>query len=80
MKAIAHLKDNNTGSILDAFPFDFNYFATTRKVVRDIKTHWGFNGIKSKSTEQVGSIHVTLHGLKCHIVIHLDKTETEYTP
>ena len=77
MKATAHLKANITGSILDAFPFDFNDFATTRKVVRDIKTHWGFNGIKSKSTEQVGSIHVTLHGLKCHIVIYLETINEE---
>ena len=78
MKAIAHLKSNNTGSILDTFPFDFNDFATSRKIVRDIKTHWGFNAIKSKSKEQTGSIHVTLHGLKCHIVIYLDKSEMEY--
>jgi hypothetical protein len=77
VNVIAHLKTNNTASILDAYPFDFNDFATSRKIVRDIKTHWGFNGIKSKSTETESLIHVTLHGLKCHIVIHLETTNED---
>jgi hypothetical protein len=75
MRTIAHLKSNNTGSILDTFPFDFNQFTTTRKIVRDVKAFYGFSGTKSKTTEENGSIHVTLHGMKCHIKIYTDKIE-----
>jgi hypothetical protein len=72
------LKANNNGSVLDAYPFDFNDFATSRKIVRDIKNHYGFNDIKSRSIDEKGTIRVTLHGLKCHIVIHLETIETEF--
>ena len=76
MKAIAHLTDKK-GTVIDAMPFDFNDYATSRKIVREVKSHWGFNAIKSKSEQSGSTIRVTLHGVKCNIVIYLESVEVE---